>query len=548
MPFLIQYLVKLSISLTVVYLFYRFILRPLTFYTWNRWFLTGYSLIAFVIPFIDINPILSSIDPDRAVVINFIPLIDPRVLQNRSWFNIDNSWNWIMVAFLAGMVIMLIRLSAQFSSYRKLRRTSILLSDSPVKIFQVDKNIVPFSFGNSIFINCEQHAEHEMQEIIRHEFIHVKQKHTADMIWAEVLCILNWYNPFAWLIKRVICQNLEFIADQQVLINGLDKKEYQYLLLKVAGGASFRMTNQFNFSFLRKRIAMMNKMKSAKLHLVKFLFVLPLLAVLLLSFREKIEGLLDNPVDNNQKQSTGLVAPGADPIKLPSYDDTIPVTNKADTISLKVGKVIAAGKDSNDIFSANGKNQPLFIVDEIIQEASYVRDMDPETIESLEVLKDKQALQYGDKGKYGVIRIYTKPVKRTEAKKREKIEISLNSDNKLQLKSDSTTIAADSIFFNKEQAYYTPRDSMYIDASLDRGTNPYIFRVRGTSTNLQVLVIIDGKKQPLGTDLKNIDPDKIESVSVIKDIQAIKAYGPEGVNGVIIINTKQGLSGKKAPR
>ncbi len=52
------------------------------------------------------------------------------------------------------------------------------------------------------------------------------------MIWAEVLCILNWYNPFAWLIKKVIRQNLEFIADQKVLQNGLDKKQYQYLLLK----------------------------------------------------------------------------------------------------------------------------------------------------------------------------------------------------------------------------------------------------------------------------------------------------------------------------
>ncbi len=83
--------------------------------------------------------------------------------------------DWILASFLAGVFIMLIRLSVQLVSYLKLKKSSKLLSADPVKLYQVDKNIVPFSFGNSIFINKEQHRGTEMQEIIHHEFIHVKQ-------------------------------------------------------------------------------------------------------------------------------------------------------------------------------------------------------------------------------------------------------------------------------------------------------------------------------------------------------------------------------------
>ena len=157
-----------------------------------------------------------------------------------------------------------------------------------VNLFQVDENIIPFSFGNSIFINQHLHTAEELQEIIRHEFVHVKQKHSVDIIWGEVLCLVNWYNPFAWLLKKSIRQNLEFIADNKVLENGIDKKQYQYLLLKVIGNNQFSIAPKFNFSSLKKRIAMMNKLKTAKLHLVRFLFILPLLAVILLSFRKQI--------------------------------------------------------------------------------------------------------------------------------------------------------------------------------------------------------------------------------------------------------------------
>ena len=294
MSLLIQYLVKLSISLAVVWLFYQFILRRLTFYNSNRWYLLGYTLFSFFIPFINISPIIGNNSGSKNDLIQLIPSVHQYTiaLEEAShcpipiWSTQYDKWDWTAFALMIGAVILLFRFIIRYISFIRIRHRSELISDEGIKIYQVNKEIIPFSFGNAVFINRNQHSEEELQEIVRHEFVHVRQNHTIDIIWAELLCILNWYNPFAWLLKRSIRQNLEFIADNKVIENGINKKEYQYLLLKVIGNSQFCIATQFNFSSLKKRIAMMNKTKSAKLQVGRFLFLFPVLAIILLAFRK----------------------------------------------------------------------------------------------------------------------------------------------------------------------------------------------------------------------------------------------------------------------
>ncbi|MFT3822329.1 MAG: M56 family metallopeptidase [Chitinophagaceae bacterium] len=289
MPYIAQYFIKLSISLGVVYLFYALVLRRLTFYNWNRWYLLGYSILALLIPFINISPVLETHEWTNAYVIQMVPVMGAYTAEKAQGPSAAAiAWTILFSVMGIGIAVMLLRLLLQYISFRQVRKTAELLSDDSVKVYQVDKDIVPFSFGNSIFINHQRYNEVELKEIIRHEFIHVKQRHTVDVLWSELLCVLNWYNPFAWLIRRSIRQNLEFIADHQVLQAGLDRKQYQYMLLKVVGGTAFTIGNQFNFSTLKKRIAMMNKIRSARVNAIRFLFALPLLMVLLLAFRNVI--------------------------------------------------------------------------------------------------------------------------------------------------------------------------------------------------------------------------------------------------------------------
>lgn len=288
MPPLIIYLLKLSISLSVVFLFYHFVLRRLTFYTWNRWYLIGYSLMCFFLPFIDISLVLEGSEIKNSPVVKWVPVLGQQIgLNTGTDSGTLSGWEYALLVLMAGVGVMLVRLGIQLISIYRMRKRSSMISQDGIRIYQVDAPIIPFSFGDSIFINQQQHSLEELEEIIRHEFVHVKQKHSMDIIWGELLCLLNWYNPFAWLLKKLIRQNLEFIADRHVLEQGMDRKEYQYLLLKVIGNNHFSIANQFNFSSLKKRIAMMNKIRSAKFHLVKFMFVLPLVSVMLLAFRNE---------------------------------------------------------------------------------------------------------------------------------------------------------------------------------------------------------------------------------------------------------------------
>ncbi len=294
MPLFFENLLKFSISLGAVYLFYILVLQRLTFYNLNRRYLLFYSLLCFFIPFTDITSLLSRSEMDNNKLINSIPAFNfsadaantaQTVHENSS---VMHYWQWGLIVFLAGSFLLLLRLALQYFSFLKMKNGAELLSDEEVKLYRVKEKIIPFSFNNSIFINHEIENAEELKEIIRHEFVHVKQKHTIDILFAELLCVINWYNPFVWLMRKAIRQNLEFIADNNVLQSGFDRKQYQYLLLKVIGVSQFSITQQFNFSSLKKRIAMMNKLKSAKVHLIKFLFALPLTAILLLAFRDKI--------------------------------------------------------------------------------------------------------------------------------------------------------------------------------------------------------------------------------------------------------------------
>ena len=251
-----------------------------------------YTLSSFLIPVINISALVEEGRFSSTQLIHYIAALPSTDKVNHEVITDPASYSllklageWMLLIIVLGAIVMMARLIVQYFSYLKVKKGSTLLFKHKVAIFQVNKPIIPFSIGNSIFINQHLHNEEELKEIIRHEFIHVKQKHSIDTFVGEIICVLNWYNPFAWMIRRAIRNNLEFIADNKVLENGLDKKEYQRLLLKVIGISQFSISTKFNFSSLKKRIAMMNKKQSAKTQLLRLLLLLPVMTVILLAFR-----------------------------------------------------------------------------------------------------------------------------------------------------------------------------------------------------------------------------------------------------------------------
>jgi len=294
-------------------------------------------LLAFIIPFIDVTAILQQQNLTGSLVVQWIPVINKASateslpMQTTASFSTKNIF---IILLLLGMLIMLTRLLIQFISFKKMLKKATFITGSNTKIYQVDENIIPFSFGNSIFINSNLHSQAELKEIISHEFVHVKQLHSFDIIWGELLCLLNWYNPFAWMLKRAIRRNLEFIADNKVLQNGIARKDYQYLLLKVMGNNQYGITNQFNYSSLKKRIAMMNKLNTTKVHLVKFLFILPILGIILVSFRKQLDKDSTNQRNSIKHFSIDTI-PAAK--KIPATVNSIAINNNIVTVKFKDG-------------------------------------------------------------------------------------------------------------------------------------------------------------------------------------------------------------------
>lgn len=574
MPIIIDYIAKLSLALAVVYIFYVLLLRRLTFYNWNRWYLLGYTALSFIIPLINIMPELKRKELDKTNLLTWIPSMGVEHLtEEKSFFQNVGLWDWALMLFFTGSLLLLIKFLFKFYSFKKMKNSARLISGELTKIYQLDADIAPFSFGNAIFINKKKYTDEELQEIIRHEFVHIKQKHTLDIIWCELLCIINWMNPFVWLLRKAIKQNLEFIADDKVLQHGYDKSEYQYLLLKVMGNRQFAFTNHFNFSSLKNRIIMMNTKKSAKIHLAKFLFLLPVIAVLLLAFRREVK----------EKMMTSLQ--DLVPTALILNKDTIPpgtvnkpVNNKNQfaPVEIKIRNEDGRRGDKPRI-----NERPLVVVDNEIISEEEMSKIAPDQIKEISVYKDKYATdKYGEKGKDGVIEIKLKSVnsqpdynKEGPSSKNQNIV----DDLKIRgLKGRPLFVLNEKVVSADEVSKISPEDiesvsvlkdkyatdkygeagkngvieirlklvngasSYSIDASNSKTLKPEISkRLRGTPSHENPLYVIDNRLSSKG-ELSKISPDDIESISVLKDKSATSKYGDLAANGVIEITTKDG--------
>jgi hypothetical protein len=161
------YILKLSVGLIIIGLFYQLVLRRLTFYTWNRWFLVVCPALAFLLPLIDIAPVLEKNNWTKTTIVSAIPQIPAynntaAVIVPAKSFS-EQMIGWLPFLVVAGAAILLIRLLIQYFSLLAMRRSSTLLLNGRVKVYQVNKTVIPFSFGNSIFLNQHLHGEEELK-------------------------------------------------------------------------------------------------------------------------------------------------------------------------------------------------------------------------------------------------------------------------------------------------------------------------------------------------------------------------------------------------
>jgi hypothetical protein len=219
--------------------------------------------------------------------------------------------NWLMFLYWFGVIIFGASFLFQLIVllYRSFKYPVII--DGRYRIVEMSGDHAPCSFGNTIFINPSKYDWDTFNQILLHEKIHIRQKHTLDIILAELVLVFQWFNPFAWVYRREIENNLEYLTDDQLVQEPtVDKKSYQLSLLKVsAPHLPLSLTTNYNQSTLKKRIAMMNTKRSSLHTAWKYLFLLPVLVLLVCLLNEP--GIVNA---QNQKDSSYKVkddkAPG----------------------------------------------------------------------------------------------------------------------------------------------------------------------------------------------------------------------------------------------
>ena len=183
---------------------------------------------------------------------------------------------WIGVAAF-GLNLLLQLVVLLFQAY-----TKPVISDGKFRIIELSGDKAPCSFGNNIFINPEKYDWETYSQILLHEKIHIQQRHSLDILMAELVLVLQWFNPFAWLYRTELESNLEFLTDDAVLEHKeIERSSYQMSLLKVsAPHLSLGITTNYNQSLLKKRIVMMNAKRSNIHTMWKYFFLVPLLGIL----------------------------------------------------------------------------------------------------------------------------------------------------------------------------------------------------------------------------------------------------------------------------
>ncbi|MDI9866372.1 M56 family metallopeptidase [Flectobacillus sp. DC10W] len=441
--------VQMQLSLALFYLGYRFLLRPLTFYTYNRWYFLLTTLYSLIAPILLHN---RSIVPQITVPANNLVLYLP-VIQEKQF---DYSWLQIFYGLIvAGLLLKVVWSVLQI---QKIKKTASVYDWENIRFWHSDQIEGAFSFWNDIFCNLQKHEIKDLPAILTHEAIHVEKKHTLDVLLFEILSVIFWFNPAVWLLKRGVKENIEYQTDSLVVGSGQDKKQYQMQLLYVAMGQnSIPLSNSFNVQELKHRISMMNKKSSSSKDLRRYFLLAPILLTSLTAFTvtqttkgseqiiEKTTSAIDDylqehaqavKVENLKAEKLPLVQLSeVVVVGMPYKGDSVKTKEKGILVTIKLTgmgnakidsstKFIAAKdmllvKNEDNVFTVmndstsrinmratSPMNAPLCIVNG--KEVSYgtggLTGIDPSTIESISVLKDKHATEaYGEKGRNGVI-------------------------------------------------------------------------------------------------------------------------------------------------
>lgn len=535
----IPYFFKVNIAFIALYIFYRLFLHRDTFFREKRFaFLFGF-LFAIIHPIMDVSSWIQN-SKSAVAIVQTLGSTLPEITVTAGQMKRVSMEEIILAAYFLGVGVFLIRMLLQICSVLALVTHNQKARWNDQIIIHIPKGSAPFSFLGWIFINPEELSTRDMEEIVHHEKMHAHQLHTLDVLFSELVCIFFWVNPFVWLLKLHLRENLEYLADRGVIHSGYDPKSYQYHLLRLSNKqSSTKVGNNFNVSKLKNRIIMMNKKRTSLAGLSKYALSLPLFALIFLSAYAwgtkqnivSINGITTHsemPAVNQAKtpqttkqNQTGKTKATEKINKTISIDETIVVGYG----SQKTSEISPKAVHEGDQPYLNAEQMPQFPGGEqalmrfIAENLRYPRSATEKGIEGRVIIRFVV-------GKTGEVKDVEVLKGLDPACDEEGMRVARLMPKWTPGKENGKNVA---VYFVLPILYRIQKN------------NAAKISIRQTSNAQQPILLINGVEKPYSylNDSSFIKPENIVNISVQKDSSAIRVYGEKGKNGVILVTTKK---------
>ncbi|WP_136467707.1 M56 family metallopeptidase [Flagellimonas onchidii] len=312
---MITYILECITIQLVFLLVYDLFLKKETFFQWNRFYLLATFVLSMILPWIKIEALKTTVPNSLAAFQTFFLQLDEVVVTASE--AADSFWGtitWEYIVFASGIAIMLIWFMVKLMGLYRLRKKGSIQYYSDFVKITIPQSSLAFSFFRNVFFGADI-PEEKQESIISHELVHVRQMHSVDLIFFELMRIVFWFNPLVYLYQMRISELHEFIADDQASKSN-KKQQYELLLSEVFQNQNFSLVNQFyKKSLIKKRIVMMTKEKSKKVYQLKYALLLPiLLSMLTYTSCEKEDKIVEEAVELIPLDETVVVRLGTDRI------------------------------------------------------------------------------------------------------------------------------------------------------------------------------------------------------------------------------------------
>ena len=586
------YILKSAACLAVFYLFYKLLMSRDTFHRFNRFALLGLLMLSSLLPLVEASVNSPAAVQETMLTLEQLLLLADIQPEGESMAAATPSATvlWLRAAllvYLTGIVFFIARNLCSLARLGRLIRQGkreALDSYLPdrkeknVRLVVHDHDIAPFSWMHWIVI-ARKDLEENGREILIHELAHIRNRHSWDLLLADLCIFVQWFNPAAWLLKQELQNIHEYEADETVLREGVNARNYQMLLIKKAVGTRlYSMANSFNHSSLKKRITMMLKEKSNPWARAKYLYILPLAALAVTAFaRPEVSAVAD------EISAVKVIAPAVHDSIQPNVQPAVAAPSSA----LDQMPEFPGGMEALNTYLRNNIRYPQeaqkagiqgrviiqFIVskDGSITDAEVVESVDPQLdAEGLRLIKNMPRWKPGMRKGQAIRVKQTLPIRFAFTKTSDKPE----NSNSIFLKNGSYNSSLKDVILLVNGQEVSPEIFRAIDpqriqsvtvlkdqASLakyttdksktgiiqvklkkeDQASDINIPTIRFDSQTSKSLVIIDGKAAD-ATAVQALSPSQIKSIKVLKGQQAVDLFGEAAKNGAICVSTRSAES------